>query len=26
MGTSARTLQLLLLLQGQRYWPGTELA
>ncbi len=26
MGTSARTLQLLSLLQGQRYWPGTELA
>jgi biotin operon repressor len=26
MGTSARTLQLLSLLQGQRYWPGAELA
>ena len=26
MSTSARTLQLLSLLQGQRFWPGTELA
>jgi predicted DNA-binding transcriptional regulator YafY len=26
MGTTARTLQLLSLLQGQRYWPGAELA
>ncbi len=26
MGTSERTLQLLSLLQGQRYWPGAELA
>jgi predicted DNA-binding transcriptional regulator YafY len=26
MGTSARTLQLLSLLQGQRYWPGAALA
>lgn len=26
MSTSARTLQLLSLLQGQRYWPGAELA